>query len=349
MMHLFNMSPTAPRAWKAAATCLLVVVACLGTTHIAQAQDQRLTRAMDAYDSLYFEDAKKLFIEVAEDSTADRDARREAFHHLGRIYVASNALASAREALAQSLEFEPPLVELNPDRESPPFLRCYYDARREVSGSYEMERADPGMKTLAVIDFTNSSIDDYERVDPLRQGFASMMINYLNGATNLKVVERERLQWLIEEQNLQQDAARVDQETAVRMGKVLGAQTVLMGSYIVNGRRLYVGARLVKVETGEVLLSEQVEVRSSEFFDAIKQLSVQVAQAINVNLSESQAGARTETRSLDAIISYSEGLALLEKNAYREAYEKFLEALSYDENYTRAQLKAESIRPLLRG
>lgn len=54
-----------------------------------------------------------------------------------------------------------------------------------------------------------------------------------------------------------------------------------------------------------------------------------------------------ETRSLDAVLAYSQGLALLEEEKYQEAYDKFMQAVAYDPGYTRAQQKAESLRPML--
>ena len=81
--------------------------------------------------------------------------------------------------------------------------------------------------------------------------------------------------------------------------------------------------------------------------ELVQKLSLQTAKAINVALEESDLGAVDETRSLDAMLSYSEGLELLEQASYRAAYNKFVEALEYDPSYARAELKADSLRPML--
>jgi len=152
---------------------------------------------------------------------------------------------------------------------------------------------------------------------------------------------------LLDELDLQQEAGRVDQQTAVRAGKLLGVHAVLLGSYIKHGKDLLVSVRLVSVETGEILATEQEQGRAEDIFVIAQSLSLKVAKGINVALEDTRLGARTETRSLDAMMSYSEGLDLLENEDLRSAYEKFLEALEYDPTYTRAKLKAESLRPLL--
>ena len=53
----------------------------------------------------------------------------------------------------------------------------------------------------------------------------------------------------------------------------------------------------------------------------------------------------SETKSLEALLLYSEGLAYLEKDNFKDAYDKFIKALKYDPLYENARLKAESIKP----
>ena len=106
--------------------------------------------------------------------------------------------------------------------------------------------------------------------------------------------------------------------------------------------------RLVSVETGEILMTEQVQGKADSFFELAERLSLNIAKSINVGVEEYSFGNRLQdTRSLDALLSYSEGLDFLETNEYRAAYEKFLEALEYDPSYKRAYNKAKSIEPFL--
>ncbi len=308
--------------------------------------DDTFNEGVKAYEEANFAEAIELFSAVAQDHSGDRLMRRNALHYLGRAYMARRDEENAKQALSGMLELEPPRIEMDPDIEPPKLMRLYYDVRKDDNGDYGVH-AENGMTTLAVLDFTNNSIDDFDRLNPLQKGFSSLFINQLNGATSLKVIERERIQWLLEELDLQANANRVDQQTAVRAGKLLGAQAVLLGSYIKHGKNIVITARLVKVETGEIMMSEKVTGKADRFFDLADDLSLKVAKGINVNLERSELGARSDTRSLDAMISYSEGLDLLEKEDYQSAYEKFIEALDYDPEYRRAQLKARSLEPML--
>lgn len=328
------------RAMRGAALLALLV----GAT-AALAQDADLQLAVEAYQGAEYDEAIERFAALVEDATTERTVKKEALQYLGRAYVAKRAYDDARTTIDRLLDLEPPLVQLDPDVEPPPLMKLYYEVRRDYAG-YEVQREDPGLQTLAVMDFTNASVDEKERFDPMQQGFASMMINYLQGATNLQVIERERIQWLLDELEMQRDPALVDQSSAVRTGKLLGANAVLFGAFTVNGRDMWLSARLVKVETGEILLAEQIIGRQNEFFDLVRQLSDQVADAIDVEMA-SAGDAGGQTRSLDAVLAYSQGLALLEEEKYQEAYDKFMQAVSYDPGYTRAQQKAESLRPML--
>ncbi|HMK38283.1 MAG TPA: CsgG/HfaB family protein, partial [Bacteroidota bacterium] len=264
-------------------------------------------------------------------------------------YFAKNNKEKAKSALGDMLDLEPPLVELNPDEEAPPLLKLYYKVRQEKAGSMQVERADPGIKTIAVLDFKNSSVDDRERFNPMEMGFSELMINQLRGTVQLKVVERERIAWLMGEIGLENTPGKFDVNSAVRVGKQLGVNAVVMGSFIKFKGDMWLGARLVKVETGEILATDDVKGDADEFFTLVEKLSAKVAKAVNVNITEAQLEKGTETKSLDAMMSYSEGLVLVERGDYDGAYKKFNEALAKDPTYQKAHLKAESIKPLLRS
>lgn len=331
---------------RLAGSACILAAAFLLLTETAFSQSVNLAEARDVYRTGDFDRAITMFEAVINETEISKSDKKDALQYLGRAYIAKSEYEDARRVVESLIALEPPLVELDPDMEPPPLMNIYYEVRKDYEG-YEVQRPDPGMQTLAIMDFTNASVEDFDRLEPLEQGFASMMINYLSGATDLKVVERERIQWLLQELNMQRDDDVVDESTAVRMGKLMGAHVVLFGSYTMHKKEMWISSRLVKVETGEVLLAEQIFGRADEFFQAIEDLSLKVAKAINVTLADAQLGPRTETRSLDAMLSYSEGLKLLERNDFRAAYEKFNEALTYDPDYTRAKLKAESLSPML--
>ena len=309
--------------------------------------DESFKKAVEVYYSAEFEEAIKLFSAIAENSEKDRIVRRDALHYLGRSYLATRNAEEARSAVEQLARFEPPRINIDPDIELPQLLRLYYEVHKDKGGSYAY-KDEANISTLAIVDFTNQSIDDHDRLEPLSKGFSSLLINQLNGATDLKVIERERINWLLDELDLQEDESRVDQQTAVRASRLLGAHMVLFGSYMKFGKTMNLSVRLVRVETGEIIMTDQVKGKADNFFELAEKLSLSVAKSINIGISNNELGfQRRETKSLDALLSYSEGLDLLEQENYRAAYEKFLDAYDFDPGYKRAIIKAKSIEPLV--
>src|SRR2546425_12579509 len=86
---------------------------------------------------------------------------------------------------------------------------------------------------LAVIPFDNGGSygQDKENFDALQKGIAGMLISELAANPAVRVVDREEIQKLIEEQNLGA-SGRVDAQTAAKIGKLAGARYVVLGTFI---------------------------------------------------------------------------------------------------------------------
>ncbi len=336
------------------ARCIVVMIvvgalSAFATDNLYAQSDVKATwdEAQKYYSAANFDKTIELLLPLVDDKNLDIGTRKNILLALGRAYIAKGNKKGASMAMQKLLEVEPPIIELDPDAECPPLMKVYYEVRKAKSGTTQVERPDPGLRTIAILDFKNRSVDDKEKYDPLEKGFAELLIDQLNGAVNLKVIERERIQWILEEIGLENDPSKFDQSSAVRVGKQLGVHTILLGSFIKVKDKMRLLARLVKVETSEILATEQAEGDADEFFKVAEDLSLKVAKKINAALTRADVEKNTDTRSLDAMMSYSEGLVLLEKGNYKDAYDKFMRALEIDPRYDKARTKAESLKPLL--
>jgi TolB-like protein len=348
--HTFPRSDLSGRTGFAISSKLLLVLILVSATVVAQnlpGYKTKLEEGIASYKSANYDKAITLLSGLASDKSVTKGDQREIWLYLGRSYLAKSLNDKAREAISNMLELEPPIIELDPDAECPPLMKIYYDVRKKMTGSTKIELPDPGIKTIAILDFKNRSIDDKEKFDPMEKGFAELLINQLNGAVSLKVIERERIQWILDEIGLENDPGKFDPESAVRVGKQLGVHTILIGNFIKARDELYLGARLVKVETSEILMTDQIKGDADDFFELTENLSAKVAKGINVAISQAELEKGTETKSLDAMMAYSEGLVFLERGNYKMAFDKFQQALSIDPKYDKARLKADSLRPLL--
>ena len=301
-------------------------------------QSAALDAAVAAYDEARFDEAASQFDAVA--TSASGNVRRVALRMLGRTRLALGDRAGSAEALRRLVSTEPPLVRLNPDVEPLALLETFYEVRRDQDGSYAVQ-TDRG-RTLAIADFTNGSITDFQQVDPLRLGFASLMIDRMRNSTDLELVERVRLQWLLDEQ-----ALGTGEAAGREAGRLLGADQVVFGTYIKNGDDMLLTARVVDVETGRILMGERVEGRASQFDALVSCLSQLVAESVDARLP-AEPTAQASTESLDAVIAYARGLALEETEDYGAALEQYQMALSLDPDYEPAQLRMdEGVVPLM--
>lgn len=104
--------------------------------------------------------------------------------------------------------------------------------------------------TMAILDFQNNS--PHEDWNYIRATLPDLMAVYFAGKADFKVVERQRLRQVMEELKLGV-TGMVDPQTAQRIGKLLGANVVVLGSFTELGNKIILTTRLVKVQTGEVV------------------------------------------------------------------------------------------------
>jgi TolB-like protein len=139
--------------------------------------------------------------------------------------------------------------------------------------------------TLAVLYFDNNSVVNKDKMEPLKKGIADMLITNLSKIKAFRVVERERLNDVMEELRLDQTNA-VDQSTAQKMGKLLGAQTLLLGSFVnFFGDKIRVDLRIVETETGLTLKAEEITDDVDDLFDIINDLTVKVSKELDIQLT----------------------------------------------------------------
>jgi len=109
-----------------------------------------------------------------------------------------------------------------------------------------------------VLYFNNGAIGRADEFEPLRKAMADVLITELSRNASLRLVERDRLQSILEEHNLA-GIKNIDKETAVRVGKLVGAHHMIFGSFVVDLRStMRIDARAVDVETGEIEHTETV-------------------------------------------------------------------------------------------
>lgn len=116
----------------------------------------------------------------------------------------------------------------------------------QISLIKDLELKEP--KTIAVLTFQPMG----RSAPSLGVLLTEEMTAQLFGQGFWKLVERQRLDQLLKEQGFGQSAL-ANAETALNLGKLAGAEAILVGSYTEFGDSLRLHLRLISVESGTVL------------------------------------------------------------------------------------------------
>jgi TolB-like protein len=174
---------------------------------------------------------------------------------------------------------------------------------------------DPGL-VVTVLYFDNNTND--RELDVLGKGIADMMVTDLSGVDGLKVVEREKLQSLIEELKLQQ-SDYFDPATAGQLGSGLGATHAVSGALTEVSPQLRIDVRLLEVQSSQVSLSDKVVGARDQFFALQEQLSERLVTALGEKLVHPASSQTNRVDDLGVVLEYSKGLDQLDRGDFSAA------------------------------
>jgi TolB-like protein len=124
--------------------------------------------------------------------------------------------------------------------------------------------------TIAVVDFSNTKKDS--ELEYLVKGIPESIITYLGKRGEVHIVERSRLESALDEMKLGMSGI-VDEQTAVEVGKAVGADAVMVGSFLQIGDRIRINARLLDVGTGKIIAAEHILGGVDEIFELMDRTS----------------------------------------------------------------------------
>lgn len=144
--------------------------------------------------------------------------------------------------------------------------------------------ADPPGNTVAVLYFHNAT--GSQRLMPLQKGLAFMLMTDLAKVDGIQLVERVRLQALVEELGLGASGL-VDERTAPRVGRLLQAR-YLVGGDLGEGQvaELVVDSEVVGTRRMDVLGTPRAEGMLAQLFEVEKDLLFETIEVLKVTLSD---------------------------------------------------------------
>jgi len=200
--------------------------------------------------------------------------------------------------------------------------------------------------TIAVLYLTNGAMTDNASYAPLSKGMAEMLITELAQNGGVRVVERDRIQTLLEEQNLQ-GGGRVDKETAVKLGKILGARHMLMGSFVVDPRQnMRIDVRAVNTETSAIDYVQTVSGKADQLLDLVIQLGAKVNAGLKLPALKTASAtipAAKNPNQFKALLAMSQALEAQDSKDMDQARTLYQTAIALNPDMTRARVLLASV------
>ncbi len=191
----------------------------------------------------------------------------------------------------------------------------------------------------------------YQGTDPkyeaLGKGLSEMMLIDLGQVKNLQVIERIRIEALLDELKFGQ-SNKVDQSTAPRLGKLLSAGRVVSGSFNVYNYNLrmdvaawdIINKKFPDLKTGSDDLDNLFKVEKELVFTVIKELG------ITLTPEEREKIQFIPTKNTFAFLNYCLGLKSEDALDFRGARVYYNQAATFDPNFGLAKTKVATMDAL---
>jgi len=158
-------------------------------------------------------------------------------------------------------------------------------------------------------------------------------------------VERARLQQLMEEMGLGMSGL-IREDTAPRLGKLLGAARVVHGAITgLEDRNLRIDVSLADLKKSDRIAPEAIQGTLLEFYQLEKDLAFAVIKELQVPLSreEREAIQRIPTKNLLAFLAYCRGLDEQDLGHWDAARREFSDAVAQDPGFELAAVQLERV------
>jgi len=201
---------------------------------------------------------------------------------------------------------------------------------------------------VAVFQFENGGsmgMKDPADLTGLQRGFAGMLISELKANDAWRVVEREEIQKLTDEQNLGA-SGRVDPQTAAKVGKIVGAKYAVTGTFIDNMGTWRVDIRLINVETTEIMKTEAATASQDKLFGIIADVAQRLMKDASLPPLPKDVATQRMSRQVptEALTFYSRALLYQDRGNKDKAVEMYKQAIAAFPDYAEAQAGLKKIQ-----
>ena len=194
---------------------------------------------------------------------------------------------------------------------------------------------------VGALPFTNSVVgDERTALNPLISGVPELILIELSRNPTLRTVEPARLHRVLAAQKLDQ-SGRIDDETTSRIGRILGAPSMIRGNFTGDGRgTIRIAAYMVNVATGEVEHTANAEGKQANLASLIGQISEHLAH--DMRLAElpkdgKRARESTQKASYQTTLLFAKAIEARDAGRVQEAITMLQRLLANEPEYEPAQ------------
>ncbi len=201
----------------------------------------------------------------------------------------------------------------------------------------------PTDNAVAVLYFHNQT--GQADLDFLQMGMAIMLITDLAKVQGVQVVERARLQALVQELKLG-GSGLVTSESAPRVGRLLGAR-YLVGGDLNNApsKNIAIDSNLLSVPKGSALGNPSSSGPFAEMLRLEKEILFEIIRLLRIELTEAQKEELRKpfTSDIKALMFLVRGIQSSDRGAYDEAAAFYRKALQIDPNLAPARSASDEL------
>jgi TolB-like protein len=229
-------------------------------------------------------------------------------YYLGLIYLEQGKRPAAIAQWRQYVQMDPQSENAVRIRKNLTLLlreEARESAKTAVANEASLIRMPAAENTVAVSAFKNLGS---ENIKPLGKGMAALLIHDLSLVPDLQVVERVRLQALLQEMKLG-TSGLIAAETAPKIGKLLRAKHVTSGSLVdLEKESLQIASAMVDADQMANIGTQEAQGELNKFYDLEKQIACQIIEDLDRSCDDVPAAFHEiHTKSLAALIFFSVG------------------------------------------
>lgn len=215
-----------------------------------------------------------------------------------------------------------------------------------AAGAQEPVDAEDRRPGVAVFELADGGSYGPEAEDfgMLTVGLQELLLTELDQHNDLRIVERRALNEVLEEQDLVEEE-RVDPATAAEVGELVGARYAVTGVFVDLYESFRMDARIVDVETGEILSTERVEDHREELYDLVVDLAARVMEGVELSplSQEEQRERKDRFIPAEAVARYSRAISLEERGDTEAAAEAYRELVDSYPDMVEAEVALEEM------